>query len=337
MHYRKDHLSSVYFDKDHPENAPLSGLIQRLQERFGYTTAEELWVHFLRYYLETPHNQIVADAFTLKSDREAMKNIFNGVIDPDIQNFEALAYDGQATEYYLTIWEAAPGTEFIISNTSFGLWEGALGSIGGLHRLFVISPRIAIVLRSNSPNGETPGTAWQGDLLDIQSERPTPAYVGGLNPFANLKTNQEIINYKMTDAAQRDEFKFKVVKLTEIQTYRMNVITMINTVENEKGAFTFGSLKCMYTSAGMGMQNILALKPTRFHLFLKMIARLEKELPVQSDEPDAAGSHVSHKEVLLSKTKESTGSSSDGPSTNAPVDKQKMSKKERFAKAISLG
>ena len=47
----------------------------------------------------------------------------------------------------MCIWQAAVGEEFVLTDKSFGLWEGHMNGNRGIHRLFVVSPRIVIVLR----------------------------------------------------------------------------------------------------------------------------------------------------------------------------------------------
>ncbi len=110
MHYRN--LGGSYFDPDHPDGGPT---IRRWVERY-----------------KSVHLQMLTDT-----------------VDPNMEHYPALAYQGQVDMSFLCIWEAHDRSEFILSNSSFGLWEGVAPSGDHIHRVFVVSPRIAVVLRSN--------------------------------------------------------------------------------------------------------------------------------------------------------------------------------------------
>ncbi|KAG1797977.1 uncharacterized protein BJ212DRAFT_267950 [Suillus subaureus] len=69
-------------------------------------------------------------------------------IPPGLENFPAYTYHTHANNYFFSIWEAAEGEEFIITDNAFGLWEGSGRGCPDLHRIFVVSPRIALVLRN---------------------------------------------------------------------------------------------------------------------------------------------------------------------------------------------
>ncbi len=70
-------------------------------------------------------------------------------VDPNMENYEALAYQLQAGASFLCIWEAHDTSEFILNSNGLGLWEGVVVSGDHVHHVFVASPRIAVVLRSN--------------------------------------------------------------------------------------------------------------------------------------------------------------------------------------------
>ncbi|KAI5828602.1 hypothetical protein K523DRAFT_417455 [Schizophyllum commune Tattone D] len=61
MHYRQGALSSSYLDKDHPENILVRERFERYGQTKGLQTPIDIWLHFLRYYLETPHEKINND------------------------------------------------------------------------------------------------------------------------------------------------------------------------------------------------------------------------------------------------------------------------------------
>jgi hypothetical protein len=160
QHYRNQNLSGSYFDENRPENSPLRDWILHRRHTLGLESSADLWLHTLRYYLDTPHGEILIDAQKGydKHGRMNIQGIPGGRLDPSVENWNAFAYDTQANLHFLGVWEAAD-EDFVITDTSFGLWEGLLLGEPHVHRLFVISPRIILVLRNGSlrPNiAQTP-------------------------------------------------------------------------------------------------------------------------------------------------------------------------------------
>jgi len=97
-------------------------------------------------------------------------------VDPDMEHYLALAYVNQAQSYFLCFWEAADGEEFILGDNSFGLWEGRAAGESGLHRLFLVSPRVAVVLRGNEMRPEALpliSRFFQTGFGDIQQGPPS--------------------------------------------------------------------------------------------------------------------------------------------------------------------
>jgi hypothetical protein len=132
MHFRHPLLSTEYFSEAQPDNSSSSSRAWLLsyRQRHGLKNAMDHWLHSLRYYLATPHPQILLDAEEAMAKhggclRYHVKMLNDGT-DPDEDHIDAVAYDKQANLMYLGIWEAADGDEFVLGNNSFGLWEGLL-------------------------------------------------------------------------------------------------------------------------------------------------------------------------------------------------------------------
>jgi hypothetical protein len=154
MHYRNISCSSVYFQADHPDNARARQWIESFMKAKDIQSAPEIWLHFLRYYLDTSHSDIMQDAAELieKYGEEGLQKMMaESHIPPDLEHFPAYTYHVHANSYFFSIWEAAEGKEFIITHNAFGLWEGLKGGCPDLHRIFVVSPRVAIILRHVDP------------------------------------------------------------------------------------------------------------------------------------------------------------------------------------------
>lgn len=150
MHYRSQMCSETYFDPAHNDFA--GPWIEALQQRHGIDSPIETWLHVFRYYLDTAHSRMMFHALKLYKDlgSKGIAALSKGLMQYDLQHYEALAYY-QHNDSYIGFWEAADGDEFVLTYSSFGLCEGKLGAeIGGevIHRLFVLSPRIIVVLRN---------------------------------------------------------------------------------------------------------------------------------------------------------------------------------------------
>ena len=93
--------------------------------------------------LDTPHEQLMQDGDMLLPPQSTAADV------EILKKFYAISYQQQATLYFLGVWEAADTDEFVLTSSSFGLYEGCLKTNRRvmLHRLFVISPRLVVVLR----------------------------------------------------------------------------------------------------------------------------------------------------------------------------------------------
>ena len=116
--------------------------MERFRTKNGLSNATEVWLHSLRYYLDTPHWSIISHASQMhkKYGKNGVWNLAKDMnVDPEAEYVHSLAYQSQADNYFLCIWEAVEGEEFILSHTGFGLWEGTMAGSPGLHRLFPTS------------------------------------------------------------------------------------------------------------------------------------------------------------------------------------------------------
>ncbi|KAF8073333.1 hypothetical protein FPV67DRAFT_1620392 [Lyophyllum atratum] len=222
MHYRQSKLSSTYFQEDHPENRPLIPWLKNFRRKHGLKTSADMWLFTIRYYIETSHSVICkqADEMYQKYGRDVVNRL---AIDPEMEYYYALAYATQAQEYFLGFWEAPEGTEFILGQNGFGLWEGNSFPLSKMHRLFVVSPRFAVVLRQKKmlPGNLRNQPFLNTDFKDIKQEpaRITLAAQG-----------------KESDA---DLFAFRITRLTKAQMQAFNSVVLCNV--RVDGAITFTS------------------------------------------------------------------------------------------------
>ncbi|KAF8882777.1 hypothetical protein CPB84DRAFT_1750840, partial [Gymnopilus junonius] len=137
MHYRRVSLIDSYFDENDPDNAPLKAWMKNFKEKHNIHTKDGVWLFGVKYVLDTPHQKIVAtgEAIQKKYGPQGMMKMYTTSIDLDI-NFHAVDYTVIADSFFLGIWEAADGEEFIMCSNSFGLWEGRINKMAECHRLF---------------------------------------------------------------------------------------------------------------------------------------------------------------------------------------------------------
>ena len=273
-------MASTYFSEDHPENAPLRDWIKQYRNTHHLASSADMWLHVLRYYLDTPHHQILLDAKETMSKHGGVIQYHQKLkhrVDPDDKHYPAVAYDKQANMSYLGVWQAADDEEFVLGHNSFGLWEGLVGGQPEVHRLFLVSPKLMVVLRTNVFRPDVQhahGTAHllsfiDSDLSDIAMATPAVQYHDVL-PEGGIPA--EMLNdYRATNGALDDVFTFNITKLTPAQTYAVNRVMMINV--SPTGSLTFTSNEIMLRTLKAYMADPVAViqGPPRYHLLLRLL------------------------------------------------------------------
>jgi hypothetical protein len=244
MHFRSSRLSSEYF-KERSDSVHRPGLewLQAYKKKHGLESETEMWLHTLRYYLDTPHQDLMQYGREIELKyREKIMEMLKTRIDPGEEHFNALAYYGLANGHFLCIWEVADGEEFVLGDSSFGLWEGTVAGHSGLHHLFVLSPRIIIVLSMQflrpepfSVLSEETKDSFFSTLMDVKHVSPLPTYPSG------APKNEE--DLAAIVAREEDMFKFKIVKLSVPQSREINIIMLHHLPET--GSVTFVSKTSM--------------------------------------------------------------------------------------------
>lgn len=116
-------------------------------EKFGLDHVRDVWLRNSEQILDTPHHLISST--------------------PEIFDLDQADYKANAMDRYMVFWEAGPGDEFVLTDASFGGFEG--GQIGAKknsqidmtpleleqhlytkdfmwHQIYVLSPTLAVVL-----------------------------------------------------------------------------------------------------------------------------------------------------------------------------------------------
>ena len=239
MHYRRTSLVGSYFDENDPDNRPLKDYMQKFRQTHNLHNKDDFWLFGLKYILDTPHHKIVGTGEAIQErygGPKAMLSMMMTRVDPDIGNFHAVDYTSMANAYFLGIWEAPEGEEFVVGSNSFGLWEGILDGLSGMHRIFVVSPRIALILRNNIlaehmiEHVKTQALITS-ELVDVSMRHAISTHVAFNPPLGD--EDQEAVaralwKYRQTPAAQEDNFMFMPTRLTHKETYAVNNVILVN-------------------------------------------------------------------------------------------------------------
>lgn len=259
MHYHQPSVSTTYFDLDNPSNSMNFQWIKAYQTRYDLLKGpKHIWLHLLRHYLITPHLELY------ESGRRIYEKIYNESpptgtlpdgdrsysttkIDPKLDDWKCFGYYLR-TQRFLAIWEAAREEEFVMSSNSFGVYEGETILSGELHRFFVVSPRIVLVLyhpgltAQEYANGSTdlwklaPEDTDTSLLVTAPRKRADVKYVSDQPPPSHslFSANPEVFA-----ASPGDDFTFEICPLSPEDTHTVNGIILERLLET--GAVTFGS------------------------------------------------------------------------------------------------
>ncbi|KAF8640171.1 hypothetical protein AX16_010226 [Volvariella volvacea WC 439] len=229
MYYRTGTSRETFKDKD-SEFAKWFARVHGGSKRY---TFGDVWMRGLKYYLSTPHEEIL---HTAQSEEHAD----NGKPDPQpvpptrangnldfCINWYARLYYNYTHQNTLGIWKAEANSEFILADNGFGTWEGITDKQSCIHRISVVTPQIALVLRAKETcrapetSGQDRRTSTNSCLLGISLEPPqTQGRLG--------------------------QMKMPVTPLSQAETQLVNNIILTNvTAPTNPGYITFANRKLM--------------------------------------------------------------------------------------------
>lgn len=252
MYYRKPSLAKTYWEKDDPENAPLNAWIARFCEQENIKPqALPIWLHTLQYFLDTPHPNIIehgreAGGEHLHQQLKSPHRIFKE-IDPGLKHYQAVEYALEADRSFMAIWAAAPGEEFILSDNSFGVFEGKDSFGGPIHSFYIISPEIAFVLCSVglkpgfNDNPELIELCRSSTLWDATHNTPKVTHAEPPPKFESSKGKSEFMAQE--NHWVNDLMEFEISTLSVKHTHDVNAIILGNAKGN--GNITFRSEEAM--------------------------------------------------------------------------------------------
>ncbi|KAG6331304.1 hypothetical protein ID866_7783 [Astraeus odoratus] len=216
----------------------------------GFNSRDEALLHLLQHHLDTPHARLLAEGNValLEPAPEIafLRMKYGGNFPREAIDMYPLAYAIDASKFFPCIWEAAEGEEFVLTNRSFGLWEGVYDDASFAHRIFVISPSLAIVLRLENPLDELTRPTrplFSSRLVDIEQESPAFLYGAVLLPGNAWFPGEEHCT------SEEDILALDIKKLTSTETWLVNEV-LLSSVHND-GAVTFTSKPCMLQTGRM--------------------------------------------------------------------------------------
>ena len=215
-------------------------------ETKGKNPLLDAWLEGLKYYLDTPHYDIIA---TGERIRERYGNSLSDMLrdrsylDSERLAFEyAAEYEEIASYYALGIWVAAEESEFVLGGRAFTHYEGRIDGSCPAHRLYVLTPRIAIILRRTcllNPIFNNP-FLLNSTLADVQITPPITRYAReDLIDILEADRDQALLLYRATPEAEQDSFTYVFTQLSPEETYAVNEVTLMSAVLQCRGSVIF--------------------------------------------------------------------------------------------------
>lgn len=263
MHCRNESRSCLAFEVDRQEIAKAGYWAEHRIK--GVQSDADIWRRILGYYLDLSHSDLMLDA--AKVVEKCGEEDFQEIHDLSV------AYRTYVDDYFLSIWEAAPEEEFIITPNAFGLSEGSAGNCLALHRIFVLSPHVAVVMCNvrllPKTKRYTRLASLESFLLNVNPAPPTPMD-GGRDDGTRIFAKPRFLRSR-----EIDSFEFEIKKLTRSQTLELNSVALFNL--EETGSLTFESRTKMLRTAQAFRSNF----PSS-HLVIPFIARLTASLKTEA-------------------------------------------------------
>lgn len=241
------------------------GAIHAFLQRHPGTIEPDVWRHVVRYYLSTAHDEILKHGMEAKV--AMMTDLFHAFstkdsetkpINLDLPHWEALAYYAQMKRFYLSIWVAAPGEEFVITSTSFGLYEGLMEPFGQMHRFYVVSPSVVLVMCN-------------------VCLKPGPPLEGAISVVLDVPHGEPEVKTDTNNGS--DLLTFKVQRLSTEQTHTVNAIILSTyyPASNGHGMVTFHSDTAAANTLEAFMENEI-VKWAKREPYAPLRGRLQKKL-----------------------------------------------------------
>ncbi|GJJ78099.1 hypothetical protein EMPS_10458 [Entomortierella parvispora] len=190
-------------------------------ERNNIPNTQTLWFKDLKWIIQASSQDIATEYVEMVKavGTSGQLTSYQGpILSASMQDFGYLV-----ASTITCMWQAEEGSEFILSDSCFGSWEGGPGY--WLHNFFIVSPRMAIVLVSKMYMegrylGNSPGTSMFEDSLH---DFPETDYKNGPPPRGFDRA---------THFTPDDVFKYKRIIVPKKTVYKVNSIILDNARES---------------------------------------------------------------------------------------------------------
>jgi len=251
--------------------------------------AVRIGVEGLKYYLDTPHHDIIA---TGERHRERYGNSrlsdmlrtqsYPGSEESDFKY--AIEYEDVANYYALGVWVASEESEFVLSGRAFSHYEGLIDGISQAHRLYVLTPRIAIILRRTcllNPSSKDP-FLLHSTLADVPIPKPFIRYakkdLAAILEADPAQAESVMNDYRTTPEAEQDSFGFSFTRLSPEQTYAVNEVILMSA--KYRGSVIFrqpGVMREILDRYQVSPRTSFSGKQKSFHPLLEQLRDLESQ------------------------------------------------------------
>lgn len=200
--------------------------IQKHMAHNNILKIQDVWFENLKWLIKTPIQEIMNEATkaqeadwrkgaTKKTPEDILESVTKGFAEM-MTRYQGPIHVAELMDFFhqvlhhVCIWEAEEGSEFILSESCFGSFEGDIGIC--FHNFFIVSPRYAIVLvKREYMFGKMDmfpvRKSWFSEILHAS---PDTVYVNGPPPpnfdYKKHFTPNDIFKYKRIKAPKRDVF-----------------------------------------------------------------------------------------------------------------------------------
>jgi len=248
------------------------------------------WLQGLKYYLDTPHHDIIATGERLRERYGSqLCDMLRAKSYPDSEEsgFKyAIQYEDLANYYALGVWVASEESEFVLGGRAFGHYEGLIGGISLAHRLYVLTPRIAIILRRTCLLNPSFNDKFvlHSTLADVPISQPFIRYAkNDLVSILEADPTQAklVMNaYRTTPEAEQDSFEYHFTLLRPEQTYAVNEVMLMSANLRYRGSVIFRQPSAMGETLGQyqaSPQTSFSGRQKSFRPLLEQLRDLEFE------------------------------------------------------------
>jgi len=217
--YRNDQRRLQYFNGSFDALTAIS--VQRHMDYNNISNTQAVWFENLKWVI-LASAQDIADEYKKSVVARANSGRLFTLSTPyqgPIHGAELEDFGYLMTGTIACIWQAEAGTEFILSDSCFGSWEGGPGI--WYHNFFVVSPRFAIVLVNKMYMFERleKNPRWTSMFDDSLHDFPETEYKKDFSPS----------DYNpATDFTLEDVFKYKRIVVPKETVFKVNSITLDN-------------------------------------------------------------------------------------------------------------